>query len=84
MPQRSAAIFGELCEMVEILLLLIVGHVTRVWLIPSNEIATSLNEIWNERINEIYTVSYLLYEFKILIKMLKLFYGTIRSYRILY
>ena len=37
-----------------------------------------------EMINEIYTVSYLLYEFEILIKMLKFIYGTIRYYRILY
>ena len=34
-----------------------------------------LNEIWNERINEVYTVSYINCELKILIKMLKSFIG---------
>ena len=42
-----------------------------------------VNEIWNERINKIYTVSYLYYELKILIKMLKFFYETTRTHRIL-
>ena len=52
-----------------------------IWLYKGSIINWFLNKIWNERINEIHTVSYLLYEFKILIKMLKFIHGTIRPHR---